>query len=68
MHIQKRAVGASICDESVHDSSIITKKVRHKCWRRFMNERATDRAYIPTAHGRSSSSPRWIIFLSLLLL
>ena len=62
MHIQKRAVGASICDESVHDSSISNKTNQHKCWRRFMNER-TNRAYVPTAHGRIVFFHRLIIFL-----
>lgn len=52
MHIQKRAVGASICDESLPKQSIVPEKNQHKCWRRFMNERTTDRAYVPTTHGR----------------
>ena len=53
MHIQKRVVGASICDESPPNRSIPAEKYQHKCWRRFMNERTTDRAYVPTAHGKT---------------
>jgi len=55
MHIQKRAVGTTVCDDSVQKSSIPIEQKNHKCWRRFMNQRATDRAYIPTIHGRFSS-------------
>ncbi len=51
MHIQKRAVSANICDGVIQKSSTPIEPKNHKCWRRFMNERAIDRAYIPTMHG-----------------
>ena len=35
-------------------SSIPLEQKTHKCWRRFMNQRATDKAYVPTAHGINS--------------
>jgi hypothetical protein len=56
MHIQKRTVGVNICDGFVEKSSTPIEQKNHKCWRRFMNERATDRAYTPTIHGIFSSS------------
>ncbi len=52
MHIQKRAVGTSVLDGSPEKPSVPIEQKNHKCWRRFMNQRATDRAYIPTTHGR----------------
>ena len=55
MHIQKRTVGTSVLDGSLEKSSVPIEQRNHKCWRRFMNPRATDRAYIPTAHGTYSS-------------
>jgi hypothetical protein len=51
MHIQKRAVGKSVTDDSLQKSSVPIEQRNHKCWRRFMNQRATNRAYIPTTHG-----------------
>ena len=52
MHIQKRSVAAEICADIIkHPTEPIEQKT-HKCWRRFMNQRVRDRAYIPTAHGR----------------
>ncbi|CAF3825812.1 unnamed protein product [Rotaria sordida] len=50
MHIQKRAVGTSVCNGFLQESSILNEQKKHKCWRRFMNERAINRAYIPTPH------------------
>jgi hypothetical protein len=55
MDIKKRAVCANICNDLVQNSSIPIEEKNHKCWRRFMNKRATDRAYIPTIHGIFSS-------------
>ncbi len=56
MHIQKRTVSANIGDDLVQKSSTSIEQKNHKHWRRFMNERATDRAYIPTNHGIFSFS------------
>ena len=51
MHIQKRSVAAEICTDIIkHPTEPIEQKT-HKCWRRFMNKRVRDRAYIPTVHG-----------------
>jgi len=57
MHIQKRSVSSNISDDRVQKSTAIPPEQKtHRCWRRFMNERAIDRAYIPTAHGIFSAS------------
>jgi hypothetical protein len=52
MHIQKRAINHKVTNGYIKNSSIPMEQKIHKCWRRFMNERAIDRAYIPTTHGR----------------
>jgi len=54
MQIQKRAVTHEVDNGYIQKSSVPMKSKTHKCWRRFMNERAIDRAYIPTTHGRLS--------------
>lgn len=51
MHIQKRVVGAKISNDPLDKLSAPIEQKTHKCWRRFMNARATDRAYIPSDHG-----------------
>jgi hypothetical protein len=51
MHIQKRAVNPDNCNGFIKESSLPIEQKNHKCWRRFMNERAINRAYIPTEHG-----------------
>jgi hypothetical protein len=51
MHIQKRAVHPDTGDDFIQKLSIPLEQKTHKCWRRFMNERAIDRAYVPTTHG-----------------
>jgi predicted membrane channel-forming protein YqfA (hemolysin III family) len=51
MHIQKRAINPDTNDDYGQKSSIPIERKTHKCWRRFMNERAIDRAYVPTTHG-----------------
>lgn len=56
MHIQKRSVSANICKDLLDNSSAPIEQKTHKCWRRFMNARATDRAYVPTPHGIISFS------------
>jgi len=57
MHIQKRSVSSNISDDRVQKSTATPSEPKtHRCWRRFMNERAIDRAYIPTAHGIFSAS------------
>jgi monocyte-to-macrophage differentiation protein len=50
MHIQKRAINPDTNDDYGQKSSIPIERKTHKCWRRFMNERAIDRAYVPTTH------------------
>ncbi|CAF3427601.1 unnamed protein product [Rotaria sp. Silwood2] len=55
MHIQKRTVVSDTIDDSVQKSSIVIEQKIHKCWRRFMNERAIDRAYVPTAHEHAAN-------------
>ncbi len=52
MQIQKRAVNRKVDNGYIKNSSIPVEQKTHKCWRRFMNERAIGRAYIPTTHGR----------------
>jgi hypothetical protein len=51
MHIQKRAVNFEACDDFIEKSSMPIEQINHQYWRRFMNERAISRAYIPTDHG-----------------
>jgi hypothetical protein len=51
MHIQKRVIGAGTGDNFVEKFPVPIEQKNHKCWRRFMNARATDRAYLPTIHG-----------------
>jgi hypothetical protein len=51
MHIQKRAVNTDTSDAFVQKPSVPMERKTHKCWRRFMNERVIDRAYVPTTHG-----------------
>ena len=51
MHIQKRSVCAEVCADIIEKPSEPIERKTHKCWRRFMNERAQHRAYVPTAHG-----------------
>jgi len=55
MHIQKRAVGANICDDFIQKSSTSIEQKNHKHWRRFMNERAIGRAYAPTTHEHAAN-------------
>ena len=54
MNVQKRTVGFDTGDEFIQKPSIQTEEKTHKCWRRFMNQRAINRAYIPTTHGKLS--------------
>jgi hypothetical protein len=51
MHIQKRAVNTDTSDAFVQKPSVPMERKTHKCWRRFMNERVINRAYVPTTHG-----------------
>lgn len=53
MHIQKRVNGVEARNGFHQESSPPKeqKERKHKCWRRFMNARATDRAYVPTPYG-----------------
>ncbi|CAF3724777.1 unnamed protein product [Rotaria sordida] len=50
MHIQKRTISYDTGDDPSQKSSILKEQKNHKYWRRFMNERAIDRAYVPTTH------------------
>jgi hypothetical protein len=47
MHVKKRTVNKDV----VQKLSTPLEQKTHKYWRRFMNERAIDRAYVPTNHG-----------------
>ena len=49
--MQKRIIHHNTENGFIEKTSISLEQKSHKCWRRFMNERAIDRAYIPTAHG-----------------
>lgn len=54
MLFRKRAVGIQSDEDRVHEKTTqVSTNKKHKCWRRFMNERATDRAYVPTAYGKN---------------
>ncbi|CAF0822388.1 unnamed protein product [Adineta steineri] len=55
MHIQKRIVVSDTIDDSVQKSSSVIEQRNHKCWRRFMNERAVERAYVPTSHEHAAN-------------
>ncbi|CAF3131779.1 unnamed protein product [Rotaria socialis] len=55
MHIQKRIVSTEVRNGFHQESSMPTEQKKHKCWRRFMNERAISRAYIPTAHEHAAN-------------
>jgi hypothetical protein len=48
MLIQKRSINSDAINGFIQNPSI---SMEHKCWRRFMNERTINRAYIPTTHG-----------------
>lgn len=52
MYVQKRVVTRIQNDEFNSNLANSLEQNTHKCWRRFMNARATDRAYVPTNHGR----------------
>ncbi|CAF0949068.1 unnamed protein product [Adineta steineri] len=75
MHIQKRIVVSDTIDDSVQKSSSVIEQKTHKCWRRFMNERAVERAYVPTSHEHAANClthgcliiPSWIAAQRLLL-
>ncbi len=51
MHIQKRAVNSNTSNGYIQKPSVPIEEKNYKRWRRFMNERAVDRAYVPTIHG-----------------
>ncbi|CAF1004743.1 unnamed protein product [Adineta steineri] len=75
MHIQKRIVVSDTIDDSVPKSSSVIEQKTHKSWRRFINERAVERAYVPTSHEHAANClthgcliiPSWIAAQSLLL-
>jgi len=53
MYVQKRRTINRIQNDELNSTSTDSlEQNTHKCWRRFMNARATDRAYVPTNHGR----------------
>ena len=54
MHVQKRVVSRDTGDDSLQKSAVLLQSTTDRHWRRFMNERAIDRAYVPTAHGNLS--------------
>ncbi|CAF2425690.1 unnamed protein product [Rotaria sp. Silwood2] len=55
MRIQKRTVSDDTADSFRQNSSISKEQKNHKSWRRFMNERAIDRAYAPTTHEHAAN-------------
>ncbi|CAF1165057.1 unnamed protein product [Adineta ricciae] len=55
MHIQKRHVQKAICDDCVQKPSIPNEQRNHKCWRRFMNARGIERAYVPTDYEHAAN-------------
>ena len=51
MVIRERIVHSEVIDQLDEEKFELSKSKKHRCWRRFMNERTTDRAYTPTIHG-----------------
>lgn len=66
MNIQKRVVDRTTDNHFSQKSSVLLEQKPHQSWRRFMNERAIDRAYIPTSHGiLSFSNDTVLLFISI---
>ena len=62
MNIQKRAVDRTTDNHFSQKSSVLFEQKTHQSWRRFMNKRAIDRAYVPTSHGILSSPNDEVLF------
>lgn len=55
MNLQKRTVNHVHGDKLNTKSTSSLEQKTHKCWRRFMNARATDRAYVPTSYEHAAN-------------
>lgn len=55
MNIKKRSVNGDTNGDLFKNSPVEKENQTPKNWRRFMNERAIGRAYVPTTHGISLS-------------
>lgn len=69
MNIQKRTIDRATNNHFSQKSSVLLEQKARQSWRRFMNERAIDRAYVPTSHGMSFLSETmkycsWFVFLN----
>lgn len=70
MYVQKRQVKLDSSENYPQEPSTSIEQKNHKCWRRFMNERAIDRAYVPTNHGicELSSTILILIYIYIILI
>ena len=51
METRKRQIHVGTATSVAQTSTERIEEKTHRCWRRFMNARGIDRAYVPTAHG-----------------